>query len=104
MDLDFTMLKSFSVAYELDEADKIKPEVGKVKAVLGDSYHGVDQYTEEKQKLFITYHKCFKLHSKPAAQINALSKLSDNELLAKMPLSLNRLADTVIAKLAELPE
>ena len=27
MDLDFTMLKSFSVAYELDEADKIKPEV-----------------------------------------------------------------------------
>lgn len=104
MDLDFTMLKSFSVAYELDEADKIKPEVGKVKAVLGDSYHGVDQYTEEEQKLFITYHKCFKLHSKPAAHINALSKLSDNELLAKMPLSLNRLADTVIAKLAELPE
>ncbi len=104
LDIDFSMLKSFPAAYELDEADQVQPEVSKIKAVLGDSYHGVDQYTEEEQKLFITYHKCFKLHSKPAAHINALSKLSDNELLAKIPLSLNRLADAVIAKLAELPE
>ncbi|HEY8037785.1 MAG TPA: AAA family ATPase [Methylobacter sp.] len=104
LDIDFAMLKSFPVAYELDEADKVLPVDAKIKAVLGDSYHGVDQYTEEEQKLFITYHKRFKLKSKPTAHINALSKLSDEELLANMPLSVNRLADAVIAKLAVLPE
>ncbi|MGZ8173258.1 MULTISPECIES: ATP-dependent nuclease [Methylobacter] len=104
LDIDFSMLKSFPEAYELDEADKVLPADAKIKAVLGDSHHGVDQYIEEEQKLFITYHKRFKLKSKPAAHINALSKLSDEELLANMPLSLNRLADAVIAKLAVLPE
>jgi putative ATP-dependent endonuclease of OLD family len=104
LDIDFAMLKSFPMAYELDEADKILPVDAKIKAVLGDSYHGVDQYTEKERELFITYHKRFKLKSKPDSHINALSKLSDAELLANMPHSLNRLADAVIAKLAELPE
>jgi predicted ATP-dependent endonuclease of OLD family len=104
MDLDFAMLKSFPDAYELNLVDQIMPEENKIKAVLGDSYHGVDQYTENEQKLFITYHKRFKLGSKPAAHINALSTLSDKILLKEMPQSLNRLADAVIAKLAELPE
>lgn len=104
MDLDFAMLKRFPKAYELDPADQILPEESKIKAVLGDSCHGVDQYTEDEQKLFITYHKRFKLGSKPAAHINALSKRSDKKLLERMPLSLNRLVDAVIAKLAELPE
>jgi putative ATP-dependent endonuclease of OLD family len=104
MDIDFSMLKSFPDAYELDVTDQIQPEASKIKAVLGDSHHDVEQYTVEERKLFITYHKRFKLKSKPAAHINALSTLSDEELLANMPLSLNRLADAVIAKLAELPE
>jgi putative ATP-dependent endonuclease of the OLD family len=104
LDIDFSMLKSFSAAYELDEADKVLPVEAKIKAVLGDSNHDVDQYTEDEQKLFINYHKRFKLGSKPAAHINALSKLTDAEILADMPDSLRRLADSVIAKLAELPE
>ncbi|OQW80905.1 MAG: DUF2813 domain-containing protein [Nitrosomonas sp.] len=104
LDIDFSMLKSFPAAYELDEANKVLPVDAKIKAVLGDSNHGVDQYTEDEQKLFITYHKRFKLGSKPAAHINALSKLTDAEILADMPDSLGRLADAVIAKLAELPE
>lgn len=104
MDLDFAMLKRFPKAYELDPADQILPGESTIKAVLGKSYHDVEQYSEVARKLFIAYHKRFKLGSKPAAHINALSKLSDNELLAKIPLSLNRLADAVIAKLAELPE
>lgn len=58
----------------------------------------------KKKKLFVTYHQSFKLGSKPAAHIDALAKLNDDELLAKMPESLIRLADAVIAKLAELPE
>lgn len=104
MDLDFAMLKSYPDAYELDGADQILPDDNKTKAVLGDSYHDANQYTEDEQKLFITYHKRFKLGSKPAAHINALSRLTDGELLAMMPLSLGRLADAVIARLAELPE
>lgn len=104
LDIDFAMLKSFPAAYELDEADQVLPEESKIKAVLGDSYHGVEQYAEAERKLFITYHKRFKLGSKPDAHINALSKLTDAEVLAGMPPSLGRLADAVIAKLAELPE
>lgn len=104
MDLDFAMLKSYPDAYEIDVADKVLPDESKTKAVLGDSHHDASQYTEDERKLFITYHKLFKLGSKPAAHINALSKLTDAELLAAMPPSLERLADAVIAKLAELPE
>ena len=104
IDLDYTMLKSFPAAYELVAADQTEPPENKIKSVLGDSYHGVEQYTDDELKLFITYHKRFKLSSKPAAHINALSKLTDAELLADMPPSLGRLADAVIAKLAELPE
>lgn len=54
--------------------------------------------------LFNTYHQRFKLGSKPAAHIEALTHLNDDELLDSMPDSLNRLADAVIAKLTELPE
>jgi len=104
MDLDFALLKAFPTAYELDTTDKLLPSEAKIKAVLGDSYHGVEQYTEDEKNLFITYHKRFKLSGKPSSHINALSKLTDTNLLASMPESLNRLADAVIAKLADLPE
>jgi putative ATP-dependent endonuclease of the OLD family len=104
LDLDFSMLKNFPAAYEIDASNQVMPTETTIKAVLGKSFHGVEQYTEAEQKLFITYHKRFKLGSKPASHINALSKLADSELLAGMPESLARLADEVIAKLAELPE
>lgn len=104
MDLDFSMLKSYPEAYEADMADQVLPDDSKTKAVLGNSHHDHSQYTEEEKKLFLAYHKLFKLGSKPAAHISALSKLTDAELLADMPPSLDRHADAVIAKLAELPE
>lgn len=104
LDIDFAMLKCFPAAYELNEADRVLPAEGKIKAVLGDSCSGTDQYTEDELKLFTTYHKHFKLGSKPAAHINALSKLTDAELLAGMPSSLRRLAEAVITKLSVSPE
>lgn len=104
MDLDFLLLKHFTDAYEIKVEDQTTPNDGNIKAVLGDRHHGVKQYTEEEQKLFITYHKRFKLGSKPAAHINALSNLTDAELLERMPESLARLADFVINKLTDLPE
>ncbi|MFT6906648.1 MAG: putative ATP-dependent endonuclease of OLD family [Oleiphilaceae bacterium] len=104
MDIDFAMLSSFPGAFDLNEADQISPIDSKIKAVLGDRCHGVDQYTEDQKKLFVTYHKRFKLSSKPATHINALSNLTDTELLAGMPPSLSRLADYVSVKLVQLPE
>ena len=104
LDLDFAMLQSYPDAYEVDDADRVLPDDSRTKAVLGDSHHDASQYTKDEQKLFITYHKLFKLGSKPAAHLDALSKLTDAELIADMPPSLERLADLVIEKLGDLPE
>ena len=101
MDLDFAMLFSFPDAYGVEEDE---PDASTIKAVLGKSHHDAGQYSEDELKLFSTYHQRFKLGSKPAAHIDALAQLTDAKLLANMPASLSRLADAVIAKLAELPE
>lgn len=101
LDLDFSMLLAYPDAYGVMRE---KPDESTIKAVLGKSHHDASQYSEDEQKLFGTYHSSFKLGSKPAAHIDALAKLSDTDLLANMPESLGRLADAVIAKLAELPE
>lgn len=104
LDLDLAMLKSFPDAFDIEKTNQVEPGVAAIKAVLGKTRTDVSEYSEEERKLFISYHKLFKLGSKPAAHIGALSKLSDEQLLAHMPPSLSRLADAVIAKLAVLPE
>lgn len=101
MDLDFAMLLAYPDAYGVVKED---PEESTFKAVLGKSHHDASQYSKDEQELFNTYHQRFKLGSKPAAHIDALAQLTDEELLADMPASLSRLADAVTAKLAELPE
>jgi hypothetical protein len=101
LDLDFSMLLAYPNAYNVLEAD---PDDSVVEAVLGKSHHDAAQYTAEEQKIFSTYHKMFKLGSKPASHIQALAQLSDEQLLATMPESLARLADAVIVMLAELHE
>lgn len=101
MDLDFAMLLAYPDAYGVE---KEKPDEATIKAVLGKSHHDASQYSEDEQQLFCTYHSSFKLGSKPAAHIDALAKLSDADLRKKMPKSLGRLADAVIAKLKGLPE
>ncbi|KQZ68292.1 ATP-dependent endonuclease [Rhodanobacter sp. Root561] len=101
MDLDFAMLIAFPDAYDVLEE---VPDDATIKAVLGKSHYGASQYSQEELKLFGTYHRKFKLGSKPAAHLEALANLSDADVLAHMPESLGRLADAVIARLAELPE
>lgn len=101
LDLDFSMLLAYPNAYGVVKED---PDESTIKAVLGKTHHAASQYSKDEQQLFGTYHVSFKLGSKPTAHIEALAKLSDAELLANMPESLGRLADAVIAKLAELPE
>ena len=101
MDLDFSMILSYSVAYNVQEEEPDEPTLI---SVLGKNHHNSSQYTEGELNLFSSYHKLFKLSSKPAAHISALAQLSDEELLENMPESFGRLADAVISKLAELPE
>lgn len=101
MDLDFSMLLAYPAEYEVEQD---VPSESTLKAVLGNSHYDSSQYTDAEKKLFNTYHKKFKLGSKPAAHIDALAKLSNEQLLADMPESYLRLADAVIAKLAELQE
>ncbi|EIY4985503.1 AAA family ATPase [Klebsiella quasipneumoniae] len=101
MDLDFSMLLAYPEAYSVIREE---PDESTIKAVLGKSYHDSSQYSQDELRLFNTYHQRFKLGSKPAAHIEALAQLTDEQLLGNMPASLSRLADAVIARLAELPE
>jgi putative ATP-dependent endonuclease of OLD family len=101
MDLDFSMIMSFPAQYG---AKKEEPTSTTMEAVLGKSHHDSSQYSEDERRLFGTYHKRFKLGSKPAAHIEALSKVSDKQLLTGMPASLARLADAAKARLTESPE
>lgn len=101
MDLDFAMLLAYPEAYNVEEE---KPDNATIKAVLGKSHYDSSQYRDDELALFNTYHQRFKLGSKPATHIEALTQLNDADLLKSMPDSLDRLADAVIAKLTELPE
>lgn len=103
MDLDFSMLKAFPNKFKVESNDTL-PSQSLVESVLGGSHHNPEQYTEEERKLFASYHKLFKLGSKPVNHIQALANLTDEELLKNMPESLSRLADAVKTKLLGIPE
>ena len=101
LDLDFAMLLAFPDKYSVEPTP---PSESTIKAVLGKKHAGSDQYDEDEQALFKTYHRNFKLGSKPAHHIEALAHLDDHELLSDMPEALSRLAEAVIKKLEDLPE
>ena len=100
MDIDFSMLIAFQDKYN---STKSNPSDSTIKAVLGKKYFDETQYKNEELELFEAYHKCFKLSSKPATHLEALSNLEDKDLLKNMPESLSNLAEQVRAKL-EKPE
>jgi hypothetical protein len=105
LDLDFSMLESFPEAYGIEDVNRLEePSESVVKSVLGDSYFEGDQYTDRQKKLFPVYHKLFKLGSKPASHMQALSNLDGDDLDKRMPDSLSRLIDKVREMLEGLPE
>lgn len=103
MDLDFSMLKAYQSKFKLEDTEEL-PDEKLIVSVLGKSHHKPEQYSEDEQKLFASYHKLFKLGSKPANHLQALANLTDEELLQNMPEELSRLADKVKEKLQEIPE
>lgn len=104
MDLDFAMLLAYPNAFDIKLEDKKAPDESNIKAVLGKSRTDASEYNEDEKKLFITYHKLFKVGSKPAEHITAISKLSNEQLIANMPPSFNRLIEAIKLKIGELPE
>lgn len=104
MDLDFSMLKSFQDAYGVVDENKVVPDQDVLNTVLGTSHFDSTQYDEDELSLFPSYKSFFKGKSKPVSHLEALSKLSDQELSEGMPAELARLTDFIIKKLEGLPE
>lgn len=104
MDLDFSMIIDFPEAYGIGGDDLIEPKASDIKSVLGKKRGDASEYDDGELELFCSYHKLFKIGSKPAAHIGALSSLSDEQLLDEMPSEYGDLIDAVIEKLEELPE
>ena len=101
LDLDFSMLLAFPDAYEVE---KETPDEKTIKSVLGKSHFGANQYSVEELELFDTYHSHFKVGSKPAAHIDGLSNISDEDLKSNMPQAYINLALKVKEILESIPE
>lgn len=102
LDLDFAMLSAFPKQYGAKQA---APGPVRIKAVLGKKSAGdASQYKPEEAGHFGSYHRKFKLSSKPTTHLVALSRLSDMKIRVSMPPELARLAAAVEAKLKEAPE
>lgn len=102
LDLDFAMITKFPKEYKVQE-ELLDQTV--LKSVCGSSCTSLpSEYNDDEGKLFHSYHKLFKLGSKPVAHIEALTQLTDERLLESMPSSLERLMKMVISKVKELPE
>ena len=72
--------------------------LGKNHDVLGG------QYTDEEQTYLDAYHRRFKLGSKPTWHIRAMAGMDDDALVETMPEVLDRMFDSIEAKLTDLPE
>lgn len=104
LDLDFAMLLQFPDEYGIEEDDLDDPDDETIAAVLGKNHGSVAQYSKDEQQYFDSYHRRFKLDSKPAAHLDALAQLGEEELGDNMPDSIDRLLKMAKAKLKNLPE
>lgn len=104
LDIDFAMLRRFPPNYYVEDEELEEPDEKILTAVLGQEYHGEDQYSEKELALFTAYHKRFKLGSKPVTHLSALGSLDDAALAADTPESISRLLDRVDSKLETLDE
>lgn len=104
MDLDFAMLRSFSKAYGVEDADLISPSNELVTVVLGEQKNDIGQYSTEEQQYFVPYSTLFKNNSKPASHLQGLANLTDGRLVSKMPAAIALLITAATKLLGSLPE
>ena len=101
VDLDLMMLAAYPAAYGTNPT---RPDEATIVAVLGKSHVNEHHLGSDVLDLFDDYHAKFDLKSKPATHLEALSTLTDDELLEGLPAVLGRLVERAKAMLPELPE
>ncbi|HEX4103070.1 MAG TPA: AAA family ATPase [Pseudonocardiaceae bacterium] len=105
IDLDFMMLEAYPKAYAVEDLSELEaPNEATIKAVLGKSHFGEEILGQDRLQFFDIYHQLFKLGSKPSSHIDALSRLSDEELLTNLPSVFERMLERIAFILASLPE
>lgn len=105
LDLDFMMMTHYPEAYAVDDDELAEPDEDTIKAVLGKNHDVLgNQYTDEEQTYLDAYHRRFKLDSKPTWHIRAMAGMDDVALVEHLPEVLDRMFDSIEAKLADLPE
>ena len=98
------MLSAYPGAYDLKTDDVGPPEEDTLVAVLGKGRQPGESSTPPDQSaLFAEYHRMFRTAANPPSTSAALSKLSDEQLLAALPPVMSRLVNAVRSRLSELP-
>jgi ABC-type cobalamin/Fe3+-siderophores transport system ATPase subunit len=104
LDLDFSMIRSFPQAYGLDENRMSDPDDATCKSVLGKSHGDLSWFSPAEKKYFDDYHRLFKLGSKPASHLEALSRLNIEDIATLLPPSYKEMIAYVQAKLGGIYE
>jgi putative ATP-dependent endonuclease of OLD family len=106
MDLDFSMLRSYSAAYGVEDHTALSaPSKETLLEVLGKARTNVEfHYDVQDRNYFTTYERLFKSGSKPTGHLEALSKLADTDLLASLPVVFERMTEKIHTLLEDLPE
>jgi len=104
LDLDFSLALVHPAAYGIVAEEQVIPDESTCKSVLGKSHADISWYSEERQRFFDNYHKLFKVGSKPAAHIEAFSKLGIGEIGTNLAEQYRELISYVSSKLEEVFE
>lgn len=105
IDLDYAMILAFPVAYGAVESAPSDPADEKFldRCVLGKKGRG-ELFEKLSKDYFRDYHRLFKLGSKPVAHLQAMARLSDEELVAGAPSTLKKVCERVKEILEVDPE
>lgn len=100
LDLDFSMIRAFPASYGVETDHMSAPDDTTCKSVLGKSHADISWYSDDERKYFDDYHSLFKVGSKPASHIQALSNLKLEDIAVALPQPYEELVNYVKTKLA----
>jgi putative ATP-dependent endonuclease of OLD family len=100
LDLDFSMIRAFPASYGVETDHMCAPDDTSCKSVLGKSHADISWYSDDERKYFGDYHSLFKVGSKPASHIQALSNLKLEDIAVALPQPYGELVNYVKTKLA----
>jgi putative ATP-dependent endonuclease of OLD family len=100
LDLDFSMIRAFPAGYGVETDHMSAPDDSTCKSVLGKSHADISWYSDDERKYFDDYHALFKVGSKPASHIQALSNLKLEDVAVALPQPYGELVNYVKNKLA----